>query len=229
MQPDSPYAVPWWYRKGFTLPATFKGKTIWLQFRGINYRANIWLNGKQIAKDEDVAGAWRTYEFNTTDAAKPGAENALAVQVWAPKKDDLAITFVDWNPAPPDKNMGLWRGVDMVTSGPVALRHPAVVSKIDSPANDKAHLTVTAQLRNGTNQPVRGTLQGKFENVEISQEVQLGPGETKDVVFTPDPRDRFRIDRTRPACFYDQWEEDPDSRRWIFAGHDAAREPSEAG
>ena len=62
----------------------YKGKTVWLKFRGINYRANIWLNGKQIAKSDDVAGAWRTYEFNMTDAAKPGAENVLAVQVFSP-------------------------------------------------------------------------------------------------------------------------------------------------
>ena len=123
-QPDSPYAVSWWYRKDFTVPAAYKGKTVWLKFNGINYRANIWLNGKQIAKSDDVAGAWRTYEFNVTGAAKPGAENVLAVQVFAPTEHDLAITFVDWNPAPPDKNMGLWREVYLTTSGPVALRYP---------------------------------------------------------------------------------------------------------
>src|SRR5207247_7902858 len=107
-------------------------------------RANIWLNGKQIAKSEDVAGAWRTYEFNITDAAKLGQMNVLAVQTWAPTETDLAITFVDWNPAPPDKNMGLWRGVDIVTSGPVAARSPAVASTVDPPPNDKALLTLTA-------------------------------------------------------------------------------------
>ena len=117
----------------FTVPASYKGKTIWLKFNGINYRANIWLNGKQIAKSDDVAGAWRTYEFNITDAAKPGAENVLAVQVFAPTEHDLAITFVDWNPAPPDKNMGLWREVYLTTSGPVALRYPTVVSKLNLP------------------------------------------------------------------------------------------------
>ena len=60
-------------------------------------------------KSEDVAGAWRTYEFNITDAALPGKTNVLAVQVFSPTDTDLAITFVDWNPAPPDKNMGLFR------------------------------------------------------------------------------------------------------------------------
>ena len=122
MAPDSPFAVSWWYRKAFTVPASYKGKTVWLNFGGINYRANIWLNGKQIAKSDDVAGAWRTYEFNVTDASKPGAENVLAVQVFAPTEHDLAITFVDWNPAPPDKNMGLWREVYVTASGPVAVR-----------------------------------------------------------------------------------------------------------
>src|SRR5882724_4949205 len=52
MPADSPFAVSWWYRKTFALPATYKGKTLWLNFKGINYRANIWLNGKQIANKE---------------------------------------------------------------------------------------------------------------------------------------------------------------------------------
>ena len=190
MAPDSPYAVSWWYRKQFAVPASYKGKTVWLKFDGINYRANIWLNGKQIAKSDDVAGAWRTYEFNVTDAAKPGAENVLAVQVYSPTDHDLAITFVDWNPAPPDKNMGLWRDVYLTTSGPVALRYPTVVSKLNMPANDSARLTVTAQVKNGTSQPVKGKLRGRIDEMTagaaIEQDVELAPNETKDITFTPD-------------------------------------------
>lgn len=186
MQPDSPYAPSWWYRKTFTAPASYKGKTVWLKFDGINYRANIWLNGKQIANSDSVAGAWRTYEFNVTDGVKVGAENVLAVQVWAPSEHDLAITFVDWNPAPPDKNMGLWREVYLTTSGPVALRYPTVVSKVNSPANDRAELRVTAQVKNATNQPVKGKLKGQIETVSFEQDVELGANEMKDVTFTPD-------------------------------------------
>ncbi len=186
MAPDSPYAVSWWYRKQFSIPAAYKGKTIWLKFNGINYRADIWLNGKQIAKSDDVAGAWRTYEFNITSVAKPGAENTLAVQAFSPTDHDLAITFVDWNPAPPDKNMGLWREVYLTTSGPVALRYPTVVSKLDLPANDSAQLTVTAQIKNGTDQAVKGVLKGQIESVSFEQNVELGPNEAKDVTFTAD-------------------------------------------
>ena len=186
MAPDSPYAVSWWYRKAFAVPASYKGKTVWLKFNGINYRANVWLNGKQIAKDDDVAGAWRTYEFNVTAAAKPGAENVLAVQVFSPTEHDLAITFVDWNPAPPDKNMGLWREVYLTTSGPVALRYPTVVSKLNMPANDSAQLTVTAQVKNGTSLTVQGKLKGQIGDVAFEQDVVLQPNESKDITFTPD-------------------------------------------
>jgi exo-1,4-beta-D-glucosaminidase len=197
MQPDSPFMVPWWYRKEFVLPASFKGKTIWLNFGGINYRANIFLNGKQLAKSDDVVGAWRTYEFDITNSAIPGKMNVLAVEVFSPTENDLAITFVDWNPAPPDKNMGLFRNVDISTSGPVALRYPTVVSKVDSPANDKAHLTVTALVKNSANHPVKGTLKGQIEKIEFSQEVELGAGESKDVTFAPEQFQQLNLDHPR--------------------------------
>jgi exo-1,4-beta-D-glucosaminidase len=197
MPPDSPFASSWWYRKAVLLPASYQGKTVWLNFQGINYRANIWLNGKPIANADDVAGAWRTYEFNVTAAAQPGKTNVLAVQVYAPTENNLAITFVDWNPAPPDKNMGLWRGVEIRTSGPVALRYPTVISKVDSPANDKAHLIVTAQLKNATDQTVRGALKAKFEEVVLSQDVELAPGESKDVGFEPDQFPQLNLDHPR--------------------------------
>ncbi len=198
MPPDSPYAVSWWYRKEFTLPNEYTGKTVWLNFRGINYRANIFLNGKQIANSNEVAGAWRTYEFNVTSAVKQGA-NALAVQVWAPTENSLAITFVDWNPAPPDKNMGLWREVYLTTSGPVALRHSAVLSKVDSSAGDAsgAHLTVAALVKNASDHSVKGTLKGKIENVEFAQPVELTAGESKDVVFSPDQYPQLNLSNPR--------------------------------
>src|SRR6266568_8123550 len=183
MEQDSPFMVPWWYRKEFVLPEAYKDKSIWLDFGGINYRANIWLNGKQIASKKDVAGAWRTYEFNITDVALPGKQNVLSVEVFSPTEKDLAITFVDWYPAPPDKNMGLFRDVEIRTSGPVAVRYPAVVSKVD--ADRKARLTVTALVKNGTNQPVKGVLKGHIGQEEFSQEVELGPKEEKDVTFDP--------------------------------------------
>jgi len=197
MAQDSPFIIPWWYRKSFEIPATDKGKTLWLRFNGINYRANIWLNGKQIANSNDVAGAWRTYEFNITGAALIGKTNVLAVEVFSPTENDLAITFVDWNPAPPDKNMGLWRSVEIAASGPVGLRYPTVVSKVDSPENDKAHLTVTSLLKNATDQPIKGALTGKIENIEFSQNVELEANESKDITFTPEQFPQLNLDHPK--------------------------------
>jgi exo-1,4-beta-D-glucosaminidase len=114
MPANSPYATPWWYRTEFTLPQGYAGKTLWLGFKGINYKANIYLNGQRIADTSQVSGAWRTYEFNVTQAIQPG-KNVLALQVWAQTETDLGITFVDWNPSPPDKNMGLFREVYLTT------------------------------------------------------------------------------------------------------------------
>jgi exo-1,4-beta-D-glucosaminidase len=195
MHQDSPFMVPWWYRKTFVLPESYKGKTIWLDFAGINYRANIFLNGKQIAGYDDVAGAWRTYEFNITGAALPGKTNVLAVEVFSPTDKDLAITFVDWYPSPPDKNMGLFRDVEIRTSGPVAVRYPTVTSKIDE--DGKAHLTVTALLKNSSSQAVKGTLKGMIEKTEFSQAIELAANEQKDVTFDPTQVEELNPDRPR--------------------------------
>jgi exo-1,4-beta-D-glucosaminidase len=117
---DSPFHCSWWYRTTFSIPEASRGKQNWLNLQGINYRANIWLNGKQVADSKQIAGAFRTYELNVTPDLAYGKPNVLAIEVFAPSENDLGITFVDWNPMPPDKNMGLWRGAFITTSGPVS-------------------------------------------------------------------------------------------------------------
>jgi exo-1,4-beta-D-glucosaminidase len=197
LETSSPFAVPWWYRRTFQLPASLAGKTIWLHFSGINYRANIWLNGKKIADEDEVSGTWRSFEFNITSIAHPGAENAIAVEVSEPTQNDLAVSFVDWNPIPPDRDMGLFREVYISTSGPVALRYPAVLSHLDLPAIDHAQLTVAARLENGTALPIEGVLRSRIGKLELSQQVALQPRETKDVTFNPDKFPQLRVAHPR--------------------------------
>jgi exo-1,4-beta-D-glucosaminidase len=91
--------------------------------------------------------------------------------------------------------MGLFREVEVRTSGPVAVRYPTVVSKVD--ADGKAHLTVTALLKNGANQPIKGVLKGQIEKTEFSQEVELGPNEQKDVTFDPEKMSQLNADHPR--------------------------------
>ena len=190
MPENSPYAVPWWYRCEFFIPAEYQGKTIWLAFRGINYRANIWINGRQLAGSDQVVGAFRRYEFDVTSFVKPGANNSVALEVSAPRANELGVTFVDWNPTPPDKDMGLWQEVVLSASGPVSIRHPFVDTKLDLPSLEIAHLTVRAELQNASAAPIKGKLRGRIEGatspIEFSSDVELPSGQNRSVAITPE-------------------------------------------
>ena len=193
MPADSPYRCGWWYRKTFHVAATERGKTFWMRFGGINYRADIWLNGQKIADSTQVQGAYRTYEFDVTKALKPGQENVLAVETFAPTPTDLGINWVDWNPCPPDKDMGLWGAVTLVTSGPVAVRSPMATSHFLDASLKTVELTVRAEVTNSTDHTTKGRLEGNVAGVAISQPVTLDAGETKTVTFAPGDFSQLRI------------------------------------
>lgn len=198
MDMESPFAVPWWYRTEFTAPESFKGKTVWLHFGGINYRADIWINGHKIADSGSTVGAWRVYDFDITKFAQIGANNALAVRVYPPTHPyDLAISYVDWNPGSPDREAGLFREVSLTATGPVALRYPAVMSHVELPDAKKARLTVTGRLVNSTGKPQIGMLHGRIEQIEFSQRVELKPGETRDIVLDAKSFPQFNIENPR--------------------------------
>lgn len=197
MPKGSPFRAGWWFRTQFRIPAGAQGKNLWLHFDGINNSANIWLNGHEIATADRVSGMRRRYEFNVTDAARPGAQNTLAVEVFAPTPDDLAITFVDWNPLPPDKDMGIYRDVYVRESGPVAVRNAQVISRFDLPSLDVAHLTVSADLVNAGSDAVRGVLKATIGDVAVSQPIRLAPHETRRVVFTPQTYSQLNFQHPR--------------------------------
>ena len=72
-----------------------------------------------------------------------------------------------------------------------------VVSKLDLPANDSARLTVTAQVKNGTGQAVKGKLKGRIENLDFEQDVELAPNENKDITFTPEQFPQLVLSKPR--------------------------------
>ncbi len=96
---------------------------------------------------------------------------------------DFTITFVDWNPMPADKDMGLVRDVYVRTSGPVSLRNTQVVTKLDGP--DKARLTVYADVKNATGEPVDGVLRGTIGAAAVSMKIHLGAHGAAQAEFTP--------------------------------------------
>src|SRR5687768_7213697 len=69
---DSRFKPAWWYRTVFDVPAASAGRPMWLHFDGINYRANLWFNGAEIARASDVAGVFRRYEFDVSKLVKAG-------------------------------------------------------------------------------------------------------------------------------------------------------------
>jgi exo-1,4-beta-D-glucosaminidase len=186
MPKDSPFRCSWWYRTEFRLPDGYAGRHIWLNFLGINNRANIWVNGRRIAGAQDVAGAYRTYEFDITSRLNVDGVNVLAVETIAQTEKDLGINWVDWNPAPPDKDMGLWREVYLRATGPVTIRHPQVVTHFPGGNLNRADLTVEAEVGNASANKVAGTLLATIEAIVLRQPVELMPGETRLIRLTPD-------------------------------------------
>ena len=201
MPANSPFRCSWWYRIEFRLPESYKDRHVRLHFGGINYRANIWLNGRKLAGTNDVAGMYRTYEFNATEfvhALRANADendppNVLAVEVFAQTETDLGVNFQDWNPAPPDRDMGLFGGVYLEASGPVALRNPMVLTHFGDASLNPAALTVIAELRNATGKPVTGTLEGRIGEIGFQRVVSLRAGETRTVRFTPENFPQLRV------------------------------------
>ncbi len=185
MPAGSPFRCSHWFRTEFAAPAAYAKGLVWLHFLGINYRANIWLNGKQLADRNAVAGAYRAYEFRIGELLNKSGNNALAVEVFPPEKNDLGLTWVDWNPTPPDKDTGMWREVFLSSCGDVTLRHPFATSKLDS-AYKSAALTLSAELRNTTDHPVKATLHTEVGDIQLTQPVELAANETKIVRFSPD-------------------------------------------
>jgi exo-1,4-beta-D-glucosaminidase len=121
----------------------------------------------------------------------------LAVETFAPTEKDLGINWVDWNPSPPDKDMGLWGGVDLVASGAVTLRSPLAVTHFPGNALDAADLTVYAELHNATDHSVKGMVAGSAAGVRFEQPVELAPHEDREVVFTPEQFSQLHIHNPR--------------------------------
>jgi len=185
MTDDSPYKCGWWYRTQFRLPAGFSGRSVALHLDGVNYRADVWLNGKQLANKNEIAGTWRVFELNLAGALAANADNVLAIEVFPQTPDDLAITWVDWNPSPPDKNTGLFRDVYLTAGGPVLLRFPYVAAKLDN-SFTTAQLTPVVEAWNATGHALKADIAWEIDGARVHQEVALDPEQKKTVLFSPD-------------------------------------------
>lgn len=203
MAPDSPYACGWWYRRTLhTNPG--RGRRVWLHFAGINYSAEIWVNGRRIADRDAVAGAYRTYDFDITDAVAGHAESALAVETFAPGAKDLGINWVDWNPCPADKDMGLWGAVSQETTGDVVIRSPLVRTRFTDDTLGTAELEISALVENAADHPVAATVEFLWDTSGQPQRLRVPVGlaahESRAVTLDAQNHPELRV--TRPAVWW---------------------------
>ncbi len=208
--PGELWKQDWWYRTTFTAPP---GREVYsLIFKGINYRADIWLNGHRVANRATVVGMYDSFEFNVTEFIVPGGSNVLAVKV-TPEQSlqgengiELGDSWLDWinwkylgyqDPQKhldisfvPDRNAGVWKRVFLSSTGAVTVRNPYVATDLPLPATRPASLTVYCDLSNHTSSAVSGTLSGEISRpgkpiIRFQQIVQLLRNQTKEVAFRP--------------------------------------------
>ncbi|HNW56669.1 MAG TPA: glycoside hydrolase family 2 TIM barrel-domain containing protein [Bacteroidales bacterium] len=209
----NPFKDPYWFRTTFTIPQKNKGKTVWLNFDGINYRADVWLNGRQIADSGEMAGMFRRFKYDVTDFIDQNGENVLAVKIYqvdhvgtpnpgfqfnvfGPQRGSGADIFKDvtlkfsagWDCAPVvrDRNMGIYQDVYLNYTGDVDIEDPYIVTDLALPDTTRADITVTAVLKNNGNTAKKGVLKGKIDlikEVDFQTYRKVMPGNLKTIAF----------------------------------------------
>ncbi|MDR3459796.1 MAG: glycoside hydrolase family 2 TIM barrel-domain containing protein [Verrucomicrobiae bacterium] len=193
--PESLCRESWWYRTTFVVPENYAGKRIWLNFDGINYSAEIWLNGQKMGT---MHGAFARGIFDISTHVVPGKAAALAVLI-APQPHPgephehtqaggmgrnggitamdgptfLCAIGWDWMPAIRDRDSGLWQKVFLSATGPVLVKDPLVTSDLPLPRLDAADLTVQAAVENTGDTPQTGTLRGMIGEITFNVPMHL--------------------------------------------------------
>jgi len=186
-QPN-PWKLPYWYRTTFDVPASDKGRHFELIFKGINYRAAVWLNGVQIADSTQMAGMFAEYFLDVSDKIVVGSKNVLAVKIYpldypglpaeeqlqalgdfyangGPTGDigknvtELCSVGWDWIPPVRDRNIGIWQPVFLRTTGAVTIEKPQIITTLPNlPDTSKAEIKINVSISNHSKKEESGQL-----------------------------------------------------------------------
>ena len=186
----NPWKKPYWYRTTFNVPSADKGKFFQLIFKGINYRADVWLNGKQVADSSQMAGMFAEYSFDVSNIIT--GSNALAVKIYpldfpglpAPPQlkalgdfyanggntGDIGknVTMLcsvgwDWIPEVHDRNIGIWQPVYLRTSGHVVIQQPHIITELPNlPDTNVAKISLNLSLKNNSEANNNGKLKSYY-------------------------------------------------------------------
>ena len=185
----NPWKDPYWFRKGFNIPDTYMGQRLWLNFDGINYRADVWLNGHKVAGEKEMVGMFRRFKYDITQYVLFNRTNWLAVQIHQVDhpgipypgvqfvvfgktrghaidifKDETLKFTGGWDCAPVirDRNMGIYQDVYITSSGHVTIGNPFVVTDLPLPDTSKADLKIKIELKNTAKEEVTGILSARI-------------------------------------------------------------------
>ena len=216
----------YWFRTEFDIPENYNDKIVWLQVDGINYRAEIWLNGFLVG---NMAGMFKPDNINITDFARIGKKNCLAIKVY-PVDIPGSIAYKEWgaangeyhnggdgniglnttmlmsvgwdftfNDGIRDRNTGIWRSISLYATDKAVLLHPFVKSELTKPKYNVAKETISVEVTNPTQRGIKCTIMGEIlgENITFSKDISLFRGETKEVTFTPEEFSQLIIKEPR--------------------------------
>jgi beta-galactosidase/beta-glucuronidase len=185
----NPWKDPYWFRKEFDLSSAYKGKKLWLNFDGINYRADVWLNGHKVAGQKEIVGMFLRFRYDITEYALLNKTNCLAVKIYQVDhpglpspgvqfevfgktrghaidifKDETLKFTGGWDCAPVirDRNMGIYQDVYITSSGPVTIENPFVETDLPLPDTSRADIKISAELNNPGTEEVTGLLTAKI-------------------------------------------------------------------
>jgi beta-mannosidase len=201
--PESLNKTSYWYRSSFAVPKSYKRRHTWLHFGGVNYSAEIWVNGHQIGT---MLGAFIRGDFDISQWTKPGKTAVVAVLVHpqphpgTPHEHTVALgvgrnggesaldgaTFLstvgwDWLAAVRDRDTGIWLPVTLDSTGPVTLNDTFVTSNLAS-SHESADLAIETSLKNLSSKESTGTLMGVISgqgpDITFEKQVTLPPSAT---------------------------------------------------
>ena len=198
----------YWFTRQFNINNLPEGRNVWLNFRGINYKAEIFLNGKRINRNTHE-GMFLRKTFNITPYLRTDAPNVLAVLVYPPthagnpnggqggdgqiaRNNTMQYTpGWDWIQPVRDRNTGIWDEVSITTTGPVCLSSPYVVTKVpgvrdpETKTQREAFVNTSVELENTGSTSLKGLLVCETNGTRLTQPVTLSPFEKKTVSLNP--------------------------------------------
>ncbi len=112
-----------WYGRSFAVPAAWRTRRVWLNFGGAHPSAEVWLNGIRLGEN---ALPFVPFGFDISGVVRHGDVNDLAVRVHEHNRE-YGFSFSwqgNWS--------GLYRGVDLVATGPAWLERCALLPDLDA-------------------------------------------------------------------------------------------------